>query len=91
MSEEDTSTAITAIQPELEALQARVHELETQLQAVQGSLPKTWLLSDNLIKRAFAVYGHYLLAGLLIAVPIMACSFFMFFVLGIMAAIFGSN
>lgn len=91
MSENEPTTALAPVQGEIEALQARVQELETQLQAVQGRLPDTWILSDNLLKRAFGVYGHYLLAALLIAVPIMACSFFMFFVMGMMAAIFGEG
>lgn len=91
MSEDPTTAIVAPAQGEIEALQARVQELETQLQAVQGRLPNTWLLSDNLLKRAFGVYGHYLLAALLIAVPIMACSFFMFFVMAIMAAIVGGG
>ncbi|MBX7235632.1 MAG: hypothetical protein K1X65_14695 [Caldilineales bacterium] len=91
MSEETTTAIVAPVQGEIEALQTRVQELETQLQAVQGRLPNTWLLSDNLLKRAFGVYGHYLLAGLIIAVPIMACSFFMFFVMAMMAAIFGEG
>jgi hypothetical protein len=28
---------------------------------------KGWMNSDSLIKRSFGVYGHYLLAGLMIA------------------------
>ena len=31
---------------------------------------KGWLQSDKLIKRAFAVYGHMLVAGLIIAIPL---------------------
>lgn len=91
MSENEPTTAITPVQGEIEALQARVQELEAQLQAVESRLPNTWLLSDNLIKRAFGVYGHYLLAGLIVAVPIMLCAFFMTFVFGIMAAMFGGG
>lgn len=91
MPEDEPITAITPVQPDIEALQVRVHQLEAELQVVQSRLPNTWLLSDNLLKRAFGVYGHYLLAGLIIAVPIMACSFFMFLAMGIMAVIFGGG
>lgn len=31
---------------------------------------KGWLTSDNFLKRAFAVYGYALVAGLIIAIPI---------------------
>lgn len=89
MTESEATTAIVPSQPEIEALQTRIHELEAQVEALQSRLPNTWLLSDNLLKRAFGVYGHYLLAGLLIAVPIMACMFFMLFMLGIVGALVG--
>lgn len=91
MPENESTTAIAPTASELEALQVRVHELEAQVQDMQGRLPNTWLLSDNILKRAFGVYGHYLLAGLLIAVPIMLCSFFTLFVLGMIGAMFGGD
>ncbi len=91
MSENEPITAVSPTHSELEALRTRVHELEAQVQAMEGRLPNTWLLSDNILKRAFGVYGHYLLAGLLIAVPIMLCSFFTIFVLGMIGAIFGGD
>ena len=68
-----------------------MHELDARIQGLEARLPNTWMLSDNLLKHAFAVYGHYLLAGLLIVVPIMACSFLTFLAFGILAAILGSG
>jgi cell division septum initiation protein DivIVA len=57
-------------------------ELETELemgakhqaliQAVQDSLPQTGLLSESFLTRAFAVWGHYFVAQLLIGVVITA-------------------
>ena len=73
-----------------EALTTHIHELDARVQGLEARLPNTWLLSDNLLKRAFGVYGHYLLAVLIIVIPIFACSFFMVFVLGLLAAIIGS-
>jgi hypothetical protein len=34
-----------------------------------ASLPKSWLFSDSFLKRAFAVWGHYFVANLIISVP----------------------
>ena len=37
---------------------------------VPQHLPRTALLSDNYLSRAFAVWGHYFVAQLIIAIPI---------------------
>jgi len=33
-----------------------------------------WLVSDSLIKRAFAVWGHYMVAGLIVVAPMILLS-----------------
>lgn len=50
---------------------------------------KGWLNSDSFIKRAFAVYGYSIVAGLLIIVPvyaILALFFVLFALVGLIAA-----
>lgn len=61
---------VESLQQEVQYLRGRVSALESnqQMNQLEG-LPNTWLLSHSLLKRAFAVYGHYVLAGLIIAVP----------------------
>ncbi len=84
MDEDDeTLKQIEAMRQELEYLRGRVNALETQerLQPTAG-LPNTWLLSHNLLKRAFAVYGHYLLAAILIAIPLLCIYIFLIMVFG---------
>jgi len=49
-----------------------------------NSLPNSWLFSENILKRSFAVLGHYLL-GLLI---LWATVFVVAFAIGIILAIF---
>ena len=39
---------------------------------------KGWLNSDSFIKRAFAVYGYSMVAGLIVALPI----YLLFFIVG---------
>lgn len=34
----------------------------------------SWLYSDSFLKRAFAIWGHYAVANLIIAVPIIIVS-----------------
>ena len=73
----------------LEALQSRVAELEKQLQMQSLELetlvqrvPDSLIISPNFLKRAFTVYGHNLVAGLIIAVPIWCISLVIFFLIG---------
>ena len=43
-------------------------------------LPKTSLISPNFIQRAFAVWGHYFVAQLIISIPF-TCLYFIIFYL----------
>jgi len=45
---------------------------------------KGWLVSDNFFKRCFAVYGYYLVAGLILGV-------IFFLVFGLIALIMGGS
>ena len=70
MIDDETLKLVESLQQEVEYLRGRVNALESnqQMNQLEG-LPNTWLLSHSLLKRAFAVYGHYLLAGFLVAIP----------------------
>lgn len=46
--------------------------LEERIALLESRMPKTALLSPSFMTRAFAVVGHYLVAGLLIEVVIVA-------------------
>ncbi len=86
MSEDDTLKLIESLRQELEALRGQVNALETQPRlATPAGLPNTWLLSHNLLKRAFGVYGLSLLAGILIMIPIMCIYFFLILAFGFAA------
>lgn len=51
---------------EFHAMQRRLDALEAR----KTHLPATMLLDGNFLKRAFAVLGHYLVAGLIISIPL---------------------
>ncbi|HWS24334.1 MAG TPA: hypothetical protein VN226_07880 [Anaerolineales bacterium] len=82
--------------PELtpEQMQTKILELEDQVnrlrdeivnnQFSRNTLPKTNILSPNFLTRAFAIYGHTLVAGLIVGI-IFYCIIF-----GIIIAIGGS-
>ncbi len=46
-------------------------------------LPNSWLFSENFLKRAFAIWGHYFVANLIIGFP--------FVILGIFLALWFSS
>ncbi len=87
MDEQDeTLKLLESMQQEIAYLRGRVNALETerQMQTPHG-LPETWLLSPNLLKRAFGVYGHNLLAGFLIAIPLLCIYVFLIMVFGVVS------
>jgi hypothetical protein len=43
-------------------------------------LPNSMLLSNSFLTRAFAVWGHYFVAQLIISIPIIICYLIFFFV-----------
>lgn len=81
MSEVELTEALTSANSQLQSLQARVSELERKTSA-NVVLPSTDLLSDRFLKRAFAVLGHYIVASLIIALPIYVIILIVFIVIG---------
>lgn len=68
--DDETTKLIESMRQEIEYLRGRVNVLESNQRMERvGGLPDTWLLSPSLLKRAFGVYGHNLLAGFLISIP----------------------
>lgn len=84
MIDDETLKLVESLQQEVEYLRGRVNALESnqQMNQLEG-LPNTWLLSHSLLKRAFAVYGHYLLAGFLVAIPFVCLWIFLVLTFGL--------
>lgn len=81
MSEIELQEALAKANSELQALHARVSALEKKTSA-SAALPNTNLLSNKFLTRAFTVLGHYLVASLIIALPIYALIFIVFIMIG---------
>ena len=87
MDEQDeTLKMLESMQQEIAYLRGRVNALEAErrMETPHG-LPETWLLSHNLLKRAFGVYGHNLLAGFLISIPFLCLYFMAMLLFGVLA------
>jgi len=57
----------------IQSLENRIIKLEDKINSIDISrspLPDTALLDTNFLKHAFAIWGHYFVAQLVIAIPI---------------------
>lgn len=75
----DLTNYLTALEDRVRALESQNESLKRYVTDLGGDaqkmLPKTSLLSPSFIQRAFAVWGHYFVAQLIIGIPI-ACIYF---------------
>ena len=55
------------------------HKAAAQSFKVERGLPETALISDSFFMRAFAVWGHYFVAQLIIGIPLFTCYLIFFF------------
>jgi hypothetical protein len=65
-------TTLAAINHQLLQQQARLKDLEHKVAQLQyrQQIPDLGLLSDSFLKRAFSVFGYWVVAYLLIVVPL---------------------
>jgi hypothetical protein len=69
----EENSAVSSTQSLLEhvaALERRIVWLEDKIQQFEGKIPTTNLISSNFLYRAFAVWGHMVVAQLLIVIPL---------------------
>lgn len=65
MDEQELIAQLSKAREEIEAMRPRIDSLEART----THLPKTLLLDESFLKRAFAVLGHYMVAALIISIP----------------------
>ena len=81
MEEQDLQHRINEMGTHIKVLEERVVSMERR-QAMQPDLPQTALLSGNFLSRAFAVLGHYMVAALIVTIPIYVIIFIVFLMIG---------
>jgi hypothetical protein len=82
MEEQDLQHRLSELQSHIKTLEERVISVERR-QSMQPDLPQTALLSGSFLTRAFAVLGHYIVASLIIAIPIYVIIFIVLIMIGI--------
>ncbi len=61
-------------------LEKRIVDLERKLDNLQNEIPRSGIMSDSFIKRAFTIFGHNLVAGLMVTIPF----YLLFFIFGML-------
>ena len=74
MSEIDPSESIDNINKEIRFLKTKITRLESRLY-YQRHIPDTSLLDRSFLKRAFAVWGHYVVAQFIIYISLLIIVF----------------
>jgi hypothetical protein len=82
MEEKDLLRRISELQTRIKVLEERVVSTERR-QSMLPEYPQTALLSPNFLTRAFAVLGHYIVAGLIITIPIYVIMFIILLAVGV--------
>lgn len=72
------SGSADSVEETLEQLSMKLEQLEDQIatlsdenEALRERIPDTNLISPKFLNRAFTVWGHYIVAGFIIAIPFM--------------------
>lgn len=72
----DSSNSVDAMQTLLGQLNSQIVQLQEKLQVqsieiadLQDRIPDSNIISPKFINRAFAVWGHYFVAGFIITIP----------------------
>ena len=81
MSEQQLQEELARSQKQIQVLHQRLMQLE-QSNNGGGRVPETMLLSDSFLKRAFAVFGHSMVASLIVMVPFYLIVFLMMMAVG---------
>ncbi|MFQ5570568.1 MAG: hypothetical protein ACE5G0_12875 [Rhodothermales bacterium] len=65
MNEQELAAELARAREAIEDLRRRLDSIESRT----THLPRTMLLDDSFLKRAFAVLGHYFIASMIIVIP----------------------
>jgi hypothetical protein len=66
---DSTEFVLEQLGMKIEALEEQIMAQSEEIEALRERIPNTNLISPNFLKRAFTVYGHYVAAGFIIAIP----------------------
>jgi hypothetical protein len=62
-------TQLIQLNSQVEQLQARIQTQEIELAELNSRIPDSNIISPKFLNRAFTIWGHYVVAGFIIAIP----------------------
>ena len=68
-SAESTEVLLERLNMKIERLEDQLLAQSSEIEALKEQIPDTNIISPKFINRAFAVWGHYVVAGFIIAIP----------------------
>jgi len=81
--QDEQKLTLELLQDRLEDLQAQITRQEGEIEALNQRLPDTNIINPNFLVRAFTVWGHYVVAGFIIAIPFICLSIFFVIVMSL--------
>ena len=84
ISQPTSERSLDQVQEALRDLQLQVQLQNDELDALKERIPDSNIISPNFLKRAFTVWGHYVVAGFLVAIPFICLSM----IIAVMVALF---
>lgn len=74
---------LEAMKDRLVLLEDQIHAQADEIESLNARLPESDIISPHFLKRAFTVWGHYVVAGFIITVPVMCLMIFFAFITGV--------
>jgi flagellar biosynthesis protein FliR len=75
----EAELSLAEVKTKIEMLEEQLLLQSIEIETLNSRIPDSNIISPNFLKRAFTVWGHYVVAGFIIAIPFMCLS--MLFVL----------
>ena len=69
-----TLLSLQQLQNKVDLLEAQLQTQTAELEMVKGRIPDSNIISPSFLKRAFTVFGHYIVAGFIVAIPFICLS-----------------
>ena len=76
---------LKALDTKIELLEEQIRRQADEIESLNARLPDSHIISPHFLKRAFTVWGHYIVAGFIIAIPFMCLGMIFVLITGLLA------
>ena len=75
-SADSAEVAIERLSMKIENLEDQISALSQEIEALREQIPDSNIISPKFLNRAFTVWGHYVVAGFIVAIPFVCLTSF---------------